>query len=77
MYSELVETSRFGPWAETVFISGLSLQVCKDYAVLRSCTNARCFESCRCTAILTAKSCDFGRIVAHGVSWEAAAFLHL
>ena len=68
MYTELVGTPHLGPWAETVFMSGLSLQFCKVYAGLGSRTFACRLESYRCTTSLTSKSRDFERIVAHGVT---------
>ena len=59
MYSEVLETSRLERWAEAVLMFGLSLQVCEDYAVLRSRTLAHRMNIYRCSDILTAKTSHF------------------
>lgn len=65
MHSESLGTSPLGPWAETVFMFRLSLQVCKDYAVLTSCELLATLNSYRCAGILTAKCRNFRRIFVH------------
>lgn len=51
MHSERLGTSPLGPWAETVFVFRLSLQVCKDYAVLTSREFLATLNGYRCAAI--------------------------
>ena len=67
MDSEPFGTSRLVPWAEAVLMLGLSLQVCEDYAVLRSRTLAHRMNIYRCSDILTAKNSHFWIMVAHDV----------